>query len=1340
MSYDDSFFDDDIDIAAFDATVSAAATTTKITSPGQPSRFATSQTRYKQQTIFGASQVPEKSKRQNKTSNSLQNGSSIAFDPMKNSSANSQLAPKVKSVKKWDRIKAIRSLPKALEAASHQKDEDEDEVLNDDGEGDSDNDLLIQAMRESEDAIANAPMKLQVDHEAVKTWVYSINKPKRKYQYDIVAKALFNNCLVSLPTGLGKTFIAAVVMLNFYRWYPKGKVIFLAPTRPLVQQQIEACHSIAGIPSSDCVSMTGTTPASKRAIAWDQKRVIFATPQTVANDLRRGNLRPEDVICLVVDEAHRSSGAYAYCVVVRLLMRFNPHFRVLALTATPGSDPARVQGVIDNLHIGHIEVRTEESMDIKPYTKNKQIFLEKISLTPELIMIRDKWAELMLPLINQCGNLFHGPKEPAYIHSFSITSAQMSLPREKSYLRPNLAVLGKMATAMAKLLEYSITLGYEKMLELKHEKSRCANGICSQFKYKELMDEIGKMTMSPTFSSHPKMDKMKAMTIEFFLNAREQGKSPRLMIFCHFRDMVTDIVKFLNEEKPLIVASAFVGQSNDVKGNRGMNQRTQNEVIKRFKNNEFNVLVATSIGEEGLDIGALDCIICYEAQKSPLRMLQRLGRTGRNEDGKVIVLIAEGREDKNWEKAQDQYHHVQNALLSKKTLELYDDCERLVPQGIRPVAIDKLIDVQPYISEQVEIDNANFGKTKNKPAKRKRPGTEDLPPGALLGFVTAKNYQPPKSKAETLRERIKASLLNSEETQTLEKEWRRNVKLDEIQPPIDVNHMGIHPFSTSTPMGSRLKAIAPKLQVCRNIAPSRRMAQVLKQCSSFAEDDSYYDTWNSNLGKAFDESRVIWWEPEVYGAGIRRPHVPCTENRNPIRRTWTKFLCSSLQNRPVANSDHTFVPVAEPRRTRSDISIVSSPSQLVQGISLDESHSPKLLPHLPGEIELESTTDDELPNLSDTMEVTSRTGGKRKSPTINDNKPEGSIFMNIPSSNTHPIASPEPEARFAEDFFSEGSHESSSKSTDFVPDSEGLSGEILLESDPNFAEVLFLKPKEKPSSDGQSPLIFRTQKYNKQPQHSMIGSDNGFLESAMLAPTQMPRSKRRAASMIGEGNSNARNKGKQRVMLEESEDDEAEIHSRIRTNLPEISEANDSSEAHPILKRDIKNKGKQKAKQKKHGNDWALKTGLFDLEASESDDSNISGVSESRRNGRRKRRKTKRSSSPDISSENSIDRAFIAHTSSSNMNGTSPDKSMTSFYKASIMSQHPMVAGKFKDKPNLYNGRFKWKEPSSNNRNYRYQDTPRKSDPDDHWSYDSFCVPDEETIEYEEGAEDTSEI
>ena len=75
---------------------------------------------------------------------------------------------------------------------------------------------------------------------------YPINYPIRQYQLTITEQSLFQNTLVALPTGLGKTFIAAVVMYNFYRWFPQGKIIFMAPTRPLVDQQIEACYDIVG--------------------------------------------------------------------------------------------------------------------------------------------------------------------------------------------------------------------------------------------------------------------------------------------------------------------------------------------------------------------------------------------------------------------------------------------------------------------------------------------------------------------------------------------------------------------------------------------------------------------------------------------------------------------------------------------------------------------------------------------------------------------------------------------------------------------------------------------------------------------------------------------------------------------------------------------------------------------------------------------------------------------------------------------------------------------------------------------------------------------------------------
>lgn len=384
-SEDDLFGEDDFDVAAFDAVLAKASATaqTSDSASGRTSRPVAggSKQQFKQQTLFGAP-AP------------LKAGSSKAVELGSSAAGLAQQQAKTRASKKWDRTKFAQGLPrtggargkgkgKAKASSWAAEDEEDDEVLDDDDEE------ADQAMLASLAAHTVGPppaMKLRCDEREVKTWVYSANKPKRKYQYDIVHRALYNNCLVSLPTGLGKTFIAAVVMLKSVHstqflaiplTLPAAQLLPLVPkgqghlpgadptpcptTGPPCScfttshaewaTQIEACHSIAGIPSRDCVALTGMVPAPRRALAWASKRVVFSTPQTVENDLRRGRLDPLDVVCCVVDEAHRATGGYAYCEVVRILMQFNSHFRVLALTATPGNDAEKVQEVVDSLHV-----------------------------------------------------------------------------------------------------------------------------------------------------------------------------------------------------------------------------------------------------------------------------------------------------------------------------------------------------------------------------------------------------------------------------------------------------------------------------------------------------------------------------------------------------------------------------------------------------------------------------------------------------------------------------------------------------------------------------------------------------------------------------------------------------------------------------------------------------------------------------------------------------------------------------------------------------------------------------------------------------------------------------
>lgn len=153
-------------------------------------------------------------------------------------------------------------------------------------------------------------------------WIYPINKSFREYQFNISQGCLYRNTLVCLPTGLGKTQIAATVMLNYYNWFETKKIIFMAPTKPLVKQQFDAIYKTIGISLESTVVLTGNSSNSKERLdLYKSKRVIYATPQIIENDLKNKILEKSEICLLIVDEAHRSTGNYSYCQVIKELVR-----------------------------------------------------------------------------------------------------------------------------------------------------------------------------------------------------------------------------------------------------------------------------------------------------------------------------------------------------------------------------------------------------------------------------------------------------------------------------------------------------------------------------------------------------------------------------------------------------------------------------------------------------------------------------------------------------------------------------------------------------------------------------------------------------------------------------------------------------------------------------------------------------------------------------------------------------------------------------------------------------------------------------------------------------------
>lgn len=441
------------------------------------------------------------------------------------------------------------------------------------------------------------------DSENVRTWIYPINYPIRAYQLNIVKKAMFHNTLVALPTGLGKTFIAAVVMYNYYRWFPNSKVIFMAPTRPLVTQQIEACFSICGLPQEDTTDMMGTTSPAKRRELWKSKRVFFATPQTVQKDIETNGCPTEKVSCVVVDEAHRATGNFAYTEVVRKLYKKNKEFRVLALTATPGSNLDAVQDVVDNLHITNIQIRTEDSMDIREYSYGKRIErrivrLDYVQGSTGILprVISDFRAKVLLPLLEDLS------KKP--------TSVVASIERASPF---GLRAARLHFQATCKNLNNGLKFSIVSLFLVTEAASRAHDLLCQHGvvpflesvettfqEYKTKLDEGGKLTKpqtafynhpvlnaivrdlkrqvaNPDFIGHPKLEQLTTILLNHFTSLAENEHS-KVMVFSSFRSSVADICNVLNRHQPIIRSSFFVGQASDKAGTKGLKQSEQQDV------------------------------------------------------------------------------------------------------------------------------------------------------------------------------------------------------------------------------------------------------------------------------------------------------------------------------------------------------------------------------------------------------------------------------------------------------------------------------------------------------------------------------------------------------------------------------------------------------------------------------------------------------------------------------------------------------------------------------------------------------------------------------------------
>lgn len=466
----------------------------------------------------------------------------------------------------------------------------------------------------------------------------------RLYQKRIADVATEKNTLVILPTALGKTVISAIVAANILYNYRDAKVLVMAPTRPLVMQHRESFLRILKLRDRDTVVLTGKTPADRRRFLWSSEaRIFFSTPQVVRNDLLEGTLSLENFALLVFDECHRAVKEYAYTDIARIYVAQARYPLILGMTASPGSDLSRVQEVCRSLYIERVEFRTEDDPDVKPYIHPIEIEWRRVNLPREYLTIKQHIRGMLDRRLNWLISNGIIKRKPEYVTRKCLIEAGDEL----RYMLEAESVEEERGRLFTAIINQSLALTLFHMLELLE-----TQGVHSlrAFMEKVEAERRGKhscavLTNDPEYQTlkalvwseaheHPKAELLRQVVQDQLL----RKPSSRMLVFTQYRDTASHLVEQL-KRVPGVRVERFVGQASKL-NDKGLSQEEQAERLRMLENGELNVLVATSIAEEGLDIPAVDHVIFYEPIPSEIRYIQRRGRTGRKAPGKVTILAA----------------------------------------------------------------------------------------------------------------------------------------------------------------------------------------------------------------------------------------------------------------------------------------------------------------------------------------------------------------------------------------------------------------------------------------------------------------------------------------------------------------------------------------------------------------------------------------------------------------------------------------------------------------------------------------------------------------------------
>lgn len=509
-----------------------------------------------------------------------------------------------------------------------------------------------------------------------------INISPREYQQKIFETAKNKNTLVVLPTGLGKTLIALMLSIERKKAFPLSKILFLAPTKPLVEQHYEYFKKHLTALFADLQLFTGAVPAKKRKEIWNTAEIIFSTPQCIANDLNHYLYDTKELSLLIIDEAHRCLKNYDYTKVVEKYKAQSSKAHILGLTASPGSDPEIVRQICKHLDIQEIELRTRDSEDVKSYLQDLDFQKVEVPFPSEFQEIRILLKRIFDSKVDQLKNrklLFAPANKITLLQLQSRLAAQASPSNFNALVGMSLCAQAIKISHAQELLETQTLSGLDVYLQslVQQARDKKTKGVQTLVNSKEFQAALLSLEqLRKNKVEHPKIEEL-AVMIEEEIKNNEKAK---IIVFTQFRETASVIATRLNHIFN-IKSSVFIGQAK--KSGAGMSQKEQKNIIDKFKSGEINVLVATSIGEEGLDIPEVNAVIFYEPVPSAIRKIQRAGRTARLSPGKLIIMMTKD--------TRDITHHYASGARERKMHRTIHTIKEEMKEKNKNPSLDKFI-------------------------------------------------------------------------------------------------------------------------------------------------------------------------------------------------------------------------------------------------------------------------------------------------------------------------------------------------------------------------------------------------------------------------------------------------------------------------------------------------------------------------------------------------------------------------------------------------------------------------------------------------------------------------